>query len=75
MTSANVTEYYIRRNGKIVGNHYQSHLCKTKWEQLLKFEPLAEHTIQPYGYDEEEEYWECEEVNLEDYLKKTKTIK
>jgi hypothetical protein len=73
MTSANVTEYTIRDlSGKEVGSHYQSHLCKTHWGDLLKFQPLTNFTIQPWGYDEEEEYWEGDEVNLNDFVEKLK---
>ena len=68
MTSTNVTQYRIEKDGKKVGNHYQHAYCKTKWHELLKFEPLEEHTITPYGEDEEECYWEREPQNLRDFL-------
>lgn len=71
MTSANVTHYTIfGPDGKKVGEHQQHCLCKTHWERLLVFQPLAKHTIQPWGYDEEEEYWEAEPINLRDFLNK-----
>ena len=36
---------------------------------IIKFQPLENHTIQAYGYDEEDEYWESEEIeNLKDFL-------
>jgi hypothetical protein len=37
--------------------------------ELLKYQPLNEHTIQAWGYDEEEEEWEDEPENLEEFLK------
>jgi len=67
-TSANVIEYQIKKDGKNVGHYRQNILCKTHFENLLKFEPLNEHTITPSGYDEEDEYWEDETVNLEVFL-------
>lgn len=79
MTSANVVEYNIEKNGVSVGNHRENIMCKSHFEELLKYEPLSEHTITPNGYDEEEEYWEEEPQNLELFLKKmiitNKTIK
>ena len=67
MTSANVTEYWIRNKYKErVGTHSQHHFCKTKWEKLLQFQPLEDHEIHAWGLDEEEEEWhtEDEEYNL-----------
>ena len=58
MTSANVIEYRIERDGKEVGHHRINVMCKTHFENLLKFEPYSAHKITAYGYDEEEEYWE-----------------
>ena len=69
-TSANVIEYRIMTlDDKNVGLHRQHLLCKEHWEDLIKFQPLENHTIQAYGYDEEDEYWESEEIeNLKDFL-------
>jgi len=54
-------------------------MCKSRYYELLKYEPLKEHTITPYGYEknEEEDYWEDEPINLYDFLKgiHDKTIK
>lgn len=70
MTSANVVQYRIfDKTGAQVGKHYQSVLCKTKWPDLFKFVPLEDHTIQPWGHDEEEELWEDEPINLKEFLK------
>lgn len=71
MTSANVIEYTIERNGEAVG-HFRKHLlCKLPdYSDLLKYTPLMEHTIRAWGYDEEEELWEDEPVNLEMFLRK-----
>ena len=69
MTSANVIEYEIQKNSKQVGNHRENMMCTSHFEKLLRFQPLNEHTITPYGYDEEEVYWEDEPKNLESFLK------
>lgn len=69
MTSANVIEYTIRDlNGNEVGKHKQHCLCKTHWEKLLVFTPFENFTIQSWGYDEEEEYWEGKVYNLRDFI-------
>lgn len=68
MTSANVTLFRIERAGKVVGSHYQHHYCKTHWPDLLKFEPIEEHTITPHGLDEEEEEWEGDTMPLRKFL-------
>ena len=70
MTSANVTYYRIERDGKIVGSHRQHHYCKTKWEDLLKFKPIEDHTITPYGEDEYEVPWEDKTEGLKQFLEK-----
>jgi len=69
-TSANVVEYRIvnKVTGKEVGHHRQHMMCKTNWETLLQYHPLEDHTIQAYGYDEEEEEWEGEVEPLFDFL-------
>jgi len=69
-TSANVIEYRIEKNGEQVGSYRQHMMCKDRYDELLKYQPLAEHSITPYGYDEEEDYWEGDTSNLEDYLRK-----
>lgn len=71
MTSANVIEYRIEKNNEEVGHFRKNVMCRLpEYSDLLKYQPLNEHSITPYGYDEEEEYWEDETVNLEVYLKK-----
>ena len=69
-TSANVIEYIIEKDGVEVGHHRENVMCHSHYEKLLKFEPLNEHTITPWGYDEEEEEWYGDTENLEDYLRK-----
>jgi len=69
MTSANVIEYTIEKDNKRVGHYRQNIMCKSRYHELLKYEPLKEHTIIPYGYDEEDDYWEDDTVNLYDFLK------
>lgn len=69
MTSANVTEFSIFRNGIKVGTHYQNHLCKDTSPKLLRFIPLENHIIQAHWLDEEEEYHEGAPINLLEWLK------
>ena len=71
MTSANVIEYRIEKDGEEVG-HFRKHLlCKLpEYSDLLRYQPTNEYTITPYGYDEEDEYWEDEPENLETFLSK-----
>jgi len=70
-TSANVIEYTIEKDKKVVG-YFRKHLmCRLPdYSDLLKYQPLNEYTITPNGYDDEEEYWEDETYNLEDFLRK-----
>ena len=71
MTSANVIEYRIEKAGKDVGSFRKNMMCRLPcYSELLKYTPLEEHTITPYGYDEEEEYWEDETYDLDVYLRK-----
>jgi hypothetical protein len=71
MTSANVVQYRIEDlNGKQVGKHYQSLLCKTHWGELLVFQPSENFTITAFGEDEEEAYWEDEPINLKVFIDK-----
>jgi len=70
MTSANVIEFRILKLGKEIGHHRENILTKNHYDNLLKFQPLSEHTITPYGYDEDEEYWEDKSENLNSFLKK-----
>lgn len=71
MTSANVIEYRIENlKGEQVGFYRQHLLCETRWEDLLKFKPLKEHNIVPFGYNEEDEYWEDNLQNLKEFLDK-----
>ena len=44
-TSANVIEYRIEKDGKQVGSYRQHLLCKSHYEELLKYQPLGDHTI------------------------------
>jgi len=71
MTSANVIEYTIYKGENRVGSFSKNVMCKfPDYSELLKYQPLKEHTILPWGYDEEEEEWEGRRENLENYLKK-----
>ena len=74
MTSANIIEYRILNKKNIqVGNHRQNIMCKRNNDGLEKFQPSEDFTIQMFGYDEEEEYWEDKkQVNLSDWLKNNK---
>ena len=69
MTSANVTKYYIKRNGELVGTHSQHHYCHTHWHRLWKYTPWKEHTITSCWEDEDEApHWSKPE-NLADFIK------
>lgn len=71
MTSANVIQYTITKNGNRVGAFRKNVLCRLpEYSDLLRYEPLSEHEIIAWGYDEEDEYWENDVVNLEKYLRK-----
>lgn len=73
MTSANVSNFIIIDKGGIhVGYHRQNWMCKTRWEELLKYIPSVDYLIQEWGYDEDEELWEEEPQNLEIFLKRVK---
>lgn len=71
-TSANVVEFRIvnKTTDKQVGHVRQHLLCKSNWSDLQKYTPVEDHTIQAYGYDEEDEDWEGEVEPLKDFLKK-----
>jgi hypothetical protein len=71
-TSANVSEYEIyNEKGERVGYYRQHWMCYTHWEELLKYQPLKDHSIRETWLDEEEEYFEDDEPeNLEIFLKK-----
>jgi len=69
-TSANVIEYTIYKSEKSVGRFRKNVLCSyPDYAELLKYQPLDEHSILAWGYDEDEEEWEGEIQNLETYLK------
>lgn len=75
-TSANSINYSIYKDGKQVGSFRINIMCRfPDYAELLKYQPLNEHTIQAWGYDEEEEDWYDEEENLERFLKGMKTNK
>jgi len=68
MTSANVTKYRIERDGKVVGEHSQHHMCHTHWHRLYKYTPFTEHTITSWWLDEEEEYHEGQTMGLSEFM-------
>lgn len=75
-TSANSIEYTIFKNEKAVGRFRVNVMCRfPDYAELLVYQPLVEHTIQPWGYDEEEYEWEDEPQNLEVFLTCMKTNK
>lgn len=54
MTSANVIQYTITKNGNRVGAFRKNVLCRLpEYSDLLTYEPLSEHDIIAWGYDEE----------------------
>jgi hypothetical protein len=69
MTSANVVEYTISKEYKAVGYFRKNIMClNPPYSELLKYQPLNEHMITAYGYDEEDDYWEEEPENLEKFM-------
>ena len=54
-----------------MANHFRRNiLCRfPEYSDLLKYQPLNEHKITPYGYDEDEEYWEDETIGLDEFMK------
>jgi hypothetical protein len=69
MTSANVVEYNIYdKDNKEVGYHRQNVMCSTCNDGLDKYQPSKGFTIMAYGYDEEEDYWQGDSMNLEKWL-------
>ena len=70
-TSANVIEYDIYKGDERVG-HFRKHMmCRLpEYNELLKYQPLEDHTIVTNWYDEEEEYNESDPVNLKDFLQR-----
>lgn len=70
-TSANVIEFTIYKDGESVGNFRKHMLTRLPdYADLLDFQPLQNHTITPWGFDEEDEYWEDEPINLREFLYK-----
>ena len=69
-TSANIIEYSIYKDGENVG-HFRKHMmCSLPdYADLLKYQPLKDHEIVAWGYDEEEEEWDDDPVNLDTFLK------
>jgi hypothetical protein len=67
-TSANVTRYVIRRDGRIVGEHTQHALCKYNHHELLKYQPPERFTIQPHWDDEDEVTHAYDERPLAEFL-------
>lgn len=68
MTSANVTNYRIERNGEVVGEHSQHHMCHTRWHRLYKFTPFTEHVIISNWLDEDGDYHEGTPMGLSEFF-------
>lgn len=70
-TSANVIEYRIEKNHELVSYFRKHLLCKMpEYSELLQYQPLSEYTITATGYDEEEDYWENDSINLEEFMRR-----
>jgi hypothetical protein len=75
-TSANSIEYSIYKDDEQVGHFRVNIMCRfPDYAELLKYQPLSEHTIQAWGYDEEEDEWSDDPENLEDFLRGMKSNK
>ena len=70
-----IGKYTIKRNNETVGYYRQNILCKSRYHELLKYQPLSDHTITAWGYDEEDELWENEPKNLKNFLEKIREKK
>lgn len=68
MTSANVINYTIFKDGIEVGTHRQNIMCKRCNDSLLKFTTPSDFTILSHGLDEDDMEWFGDEVNLKDWL-------
>ena len=70
MTSANTVHYTISdKRGVVAGEITWNFYCKTRWHEFTKFSPPEEFTVQAWGYDEEDDLWEDEPMNLAEFLK------
>lgn len=67
-TSANVTNYVIRQDGRNVGTHSKHALCKYNYHELLKYHPPEKFTIQAYWDDENEATHVYEKMQLSKFL-------
>jgi hypothetical protein len=67
----NSVKYTIKnKDGVTVGRESQNPMCRRHWGDFMIYEPLEDHTIQPYGFDEDEdETWYGEEQTLLEFLK------
>lgn len=71
MTSATVTEYTISKNDQAVGHFRKNYMCREpRYSELLKYQPLNEHEITSWGYDEDDDLWENDPENLEDFMRR-----
>ena len=76
MTSANAIEYRILdKNKKQIASYHENIMCKMHFDRYVIHTPHEDFSIQAYGYDEEEEYWEGEIQNLKIFLIKNRVIK
>lgn len=70
MTSANVTEYTIRKDGEYVNTFRKHHLTRyPDYFYLLSYQPLSDYTIESCWLDEEEEPHYENEESLEEFMK------
>ena len=69
MKDSNGTEFNILNilTNEKVGTHFQVAMRITHWDDLLIYEPLDEHVIQPWGYYADNEYWEGDKMNLKGF--------
>ena len=69
MRRVNGTEFNIfniKTNEK-VGTHYQEAMSTTHWHDLLDYTPMEDHTIQPWGYHTNHEYWAGDKMPLKGF--------
>ena len=69
MKSGNIIEYRIKCGENIVGSFRRDSLSDVPdFSELLKYQPLEDHTIQAHGHDELDIAWYGDVENLKDFM-------
>jgi hypothetical protein len=67
----NSVKYTIKnKEGVTVGRESQNPMCKRHWGDFMAHQPLEDHTIRLYGFDDDQdEMWYGDKQNLLEFLK------